>query len=167
MLGRGEERLTFVACIKILTSSSIRDGDWRRTCFSIKSSKSNVLAQYSHHSQSLDFEVSNSTPESTPGKAKHHNLTGPKLHSLSVILSHIVLYPRPVDILPLLLDRSPVVPQHGRHGKVAQEAGRHGHLQGEPVFALADVEDVACVCGACCPFLDVKHTTGEGGNEEN
>lgn len=38
--------------------------------------------------------------------------------------------------------------EHLCDGAVAEEAGRDGHLEGEPVFALANVEDVAGVCGA-------------------
>lgn len=40
--------------------------------------------------------------------------------------------------------------EHLGDGAVAEEAGCDGHLQGEPVFALADVEHVARVCGAGC-----------------
>lgn len=36
--------------------------------------------------------------------------------------------------------------EHLCDGAVAEEAWREGHLEGEPVFALADVEDVAGVC---------------------
>lgn len=38
--------------------------------------------------------------------------------------------------------------EHLCDGAVAEEAWGEGHLEGEPVFALADVEDVAGVCGA-------------------
>lgn len=40
--------------------------------------------------------------------------------------------------------------EHLCDGAVAEEAWREGHLEGEPVFALADVEDVAGVCGTGC-----------------
>lgn len=38
--------------------------------------------------------------------------------------------------------------EHLGDGAVAEEAWREGHLEGEPVFALANVEDVAGICGA-------------------
>ena len=39
--------------------------------------------------------------------------------------------------------------EHFSDGAVAEQAGGHGYLEGEPVLALADVENVAGVGGAC------------------
>jgi hypothetical protein len=59
-----------------------------------------------------------------------------------------------------------MIAQHLRDSEVAQQAGGQGDLQGEPVLALADVEDVAGVCCAGFLFLlstEYSHIEKKGG----
>lgn len=74
--------------------------------------------------------------------------TASQSHSLNIVIRNIVLDPRPVRVS--VADRIRMGVEHLCDGAVAEEAWREGHLESEPVFALADVEDVAGVCGTGC-----------------
>lgn len=74
--------------------------------------------------------------------------TAPQSHRLNIVIRNVILDPRPVRVS--VADRIRMGVEHLCDGAVAEEAWREGHLEGEPVFALADVEDVAGVCGTGC-----------------
>lgn len=85
---------------------------------------------------------------SAPDSIKKKTRTAAQSYRLGIILCTVVFNPRPIHISLAL--RSCVVREHLCDGAVTEQTGRECDLEGEPVFALADVEDVASVGGACC-----------------
>lgn len=79
---------------------------------------------------------------STPQK-----LTRAEPHRARVVFSYVVLDPRPVDIV--LAAGESVGMQHLSYGAVAEQAGSQGHLEGQPIFALANVQHVPGICCTC------------------
>jgi len=71
-------------------------------------------------------------------KTGQRRRTRSRLHSSNIILSYIVLNPRPVDVLLAPVGGGTGVQLLG-DDTVSEETGREGDLQTDPVLALADV----------------------------
>lgn len=74
-------------------------------------------------------------------------LTRTRLDRRYIVISHVVLDPRPVGIVVSL--RPGVGMELLGEGTVSEKTGRDGDLEAQPVLRMANIEDISCVGRAC------------------